>query len=153
MRTPNFSRHGLILTRTSLVHAMMQGVTYGLLITYNLHLRLLMWATTIRGMTMADRRKPRATEPPPLIVPEISQAKSPPGTIAMSMDMVQFFLEDPLMERRRIRLDATAINHLIAESLMRRGVDPAKLTDARWLWVGTPEGAPALCLILPGAEA
>lgn len=71
----------------------------------------------------------------------------------MSMDMVQFFLEDPSMERRRIRLDATSINHLVAESLMRRGVDHTKLEGARWLWVGGRDGTPALCLILPGAEA
>lgn len=143
-------------TRTSLVHAIARGTTWGLLLTYNFHLRLLMRAATIRGKTMADsRRKPRATQPPPVpgIVPEISPPHPQAGTIAMSLDMVQFFLKDPSMERRRIRLDAMAINHLIAESLMRRGLDPAKLSDARWLWVGTPEGMPTLCLILPGAEA
>lgn len=146
--------HGL--TRTSLVHAVVRGTTWGLTITYNFHLRLLVRVATIRGMTMADsRRKPRATRPPPTpeIVPEVSPQLTQPGTISMSLDMVQFFLEDPAMERRRIRLDSMAINHLIAESLMRRGVDPSKLTAARWLWVGTPEGLPALCLILPGAEA
>lgn len=146
------------MTRTSLMHVMLRMAAWCLLLTYNLHLRMLLAAVTIRGMTMADdRRKPRATRPPPIppvpeVVPSLAE-DGDPTAISLSLDQLRFFVEHPIMEHRRVRFESDVISNLIAESLVRRGMNPAALQRARWLWVGTPAGRPELCLILPGIEA
>lgn len=75
----------------------------------------------------------------------------PLGT-PVAADDVEFIVTSPLLESRRVRLDAPTIIHMVSAQMLRAGVDADRLARTRWLWIGTDNG-PELVAIFPGNEA